>query len=123
MNFKSVASLASVVTFLFGIAFLLLPFPSLVIYGYQGSDPVVAIMTRYFGSAFITFGMFAWGVRSIDNTDVQRATARLIAIGNLTGAGVSILAALSGVLNAMAWSSVAIYLIFAALWARVGYMR
>ncbi len=122
MNFRTVASWASGVCILFGLAFLLAPLPTLAIYGYQGTDPIVAIMTRFFGSAFLMFGFFAWGARGIENTEIQRAASRLSVIAFLIGAGVSLLAVLSGTFNALTWSSVAIYLVFAALWVRVGYM-
>ena len=123
MNFKTVASSASVVTFVFGLAFLLAPLQTLAVYGNQSTDPVVTLMTHYFGSSFISFGAIAWSIRGIENIDVQRLVAKLTAVATLLGAGVSLQAVLAGTLNAMGWSSVAIYLIFAALWARIGFVR
>ncbi|GAC1372924.1 MAG: hypothetical protein NVS3B3_07190 [Aquirhabdus sp.] len=123
MNFKVVVSWGSGISILFGLAFLLAPLSSLAIYGYQGADPAAIVMARFFGSAYLVFGCFAWGVRGVENNEIQRAAAKPTAIAALVGAGVSLLAVLSGTFNVIGWSAVAIHLIFAALWARVGYMR
>lgn len=121
MNFKTVASAASIVTLLFGLAFILAPLATLAMYGSQSADPVLTVTARYFGATLVGFAALAWGLRGMENHDAQRVTAKLVAVTSLIGAGVSLQAVLAGTLNAMAWSSVAIYLVFTVLWARIGF--
>lgn len=123
MNFKTVASAASIVTLLFGLSFIVAPLTTLAIYGNQSADPVLAVMARYFGAALAGFAALAWGLRGVESQQAQSTTAKLVALTTLVGAGVSLQAVLAGTLNAMAWSSVAIYITFAALWARIGFIR
>jgi hypothetical protein len=113
MKLATYLSIAGAVAMLFGLEFLLAPGFALAQYGVP-TEPHNLLQSRYFGGALFAFGLLMWLARR--TTDETALGAILLAgiVGNLLGAAVSVWAAVSGLQNAMAWSSVAIYLLFAA---------
>ena len=64
---------------------------------------------RYFGSAFLAYGLVSWLAK--ESTDPVALRAILIGgiVGNVIGLIVSAMAGLNGLQNALTWSSVVIY--------------
>ena len=104
---------AAVVAFLFALAFMLFPVPTMAFYGGELND-VGAFTARYFGSALFGVSLMLWYSRF--STDSRACWA--INFGGLslsvTGLVTSLLEVFSGVGNARVWSVVAIYLLLSA---------
>ncbi|HLS56486.1 MAG TPA: hypothetical protein VK052_10440 [Zeimonas sp.] len=111
MKVSSYLAISGVVAILFGLGFLLAPQAALPVYGVP-AEPHNLMQTRYFGGAMVWVGLVAWLARKVRDGEALRALLQAGVVGNAVGALISIWAALSGLQNAMAWSSVLIYTLF-----------
>ncbi len=119
MTFKLVCIVATVVVIGFGIAFVVAPGPTADMYGVALS-PGGLLMARLYGAAFISFGVITFQARDAADSVARRAIALGFVVGNTIGAVIELLGITSGVQNALGWSSVALYLIFAAGFGMTG---
>jgi len=103
-------SIAGIVAFLFGLAFLLFPLQTMTFFG-ETLDETGVFMARYFGSALFGVSVIMWYSRYSAASGALQA----INFGGLslcvTGLVVALLEINSGVGNAMVWIVVAIYLL------------
>ncbi len=113
MKLNMFMSIVAVVGFLFGLAFLLFPVPTMSIYG-VALDASGEYVSRYLGSAFIGVGVVAWFARY---ASPKGTGMRAIILGNfiltLTGFVTSLFDVFYGVGNNMVWSTVVIYFLLA----------
>ena len=113
MTIKTFFTILAVLSFLFGVGFVLAPDQVLANYGIEHS-PALALLGRLFGGALLTLGVILWLARDFRD----EAAVRTVLIGGLVGDVANIVAAtmgtLSGTTNALGWSTVLIYL-FAAV--------
>src|SRR4029453_4747069 len=93
---------------LFGLEFLLLPGFGLPQYGVP-TEPHNLMQARFFGGTLLGWGLIAWLARRSRDDTALRAILQGSLVGHIIGAVLSAWAAVSGLENAMAWSSVAIY--------------
>lgn len=100
---------------LFGVGFLLVPEMSLRTYGVP-TEPHNVMQSRYFGSALLAVGLISFMARDTQDAIAIRALLSAGVVSNVAGAVISAMAA-GGLQNGMAWMSVAIYGVFAALGA------
>lgn len=98
-------AVAGIVSLLFGIVFLLAPEFSVKQYGVP-ADPHVLMVGRYFGSMLVANGTIFWFARSTRDDVALRALLLGAVVGNVPQLLISAWAALAGLQNAMAWSSV-----------------
>ncbi len=112
MKLKNWMSAAGVICLVFGIGFVILPVTLLSFYGISTERGGI-LMTRLFGGAFIPLGLLLWFNRNTTEPTTQRAFAIALFVGNVIGVIVSLMSQLSGTANALGWSTVALYLIFA----------
>ncbi len=109
MKFSTFMAIAAVLAFLFGLGFLLLPEQVLASYGIT-LEAAGQWVGRYLGSAFLGISVVTWLARNAE----KGATLRAIVLGffvlGATGLVVAILDLIYGEGNALAWSTVAIYL-------------
>ena len=110
MKVNTYLAVAGAVSLLFGIVFLLAPEFSVKQYGVP-ADPHVLMLGRYFGGMLMAFGTILWLARSTRDDTALRGLLSGAAVGNLTGLCISAWAALAGLQNAMAWSSVLLYVL------------
>lgn len=101
-----------IVAVLFGLGFLLVPGMSLRTYGVP-TEPHHLMLSRYFGSALLALGIVVFLARQTQDPQAARGLLIGSMVGNIAGAAISASAA-GNLQNAMAWSSVAIYLAFVA---------
>lgn len=120
MNTRTVLTVAAVLALLFAVGFLLIPATIGPLYGFAGS-PAEVLITRFFGSALLALGLINWLAK-----DADYATLRPILLGNMIGDGVGALVALmgtmSGVTNALGWSTVVLYLLLGLAFAYLYFM-
>ena len=109
MKLSNMFVVNAIVALFFGISFVLAPTVVLSLYGMtQGTSEALA--GQYFGVELIAIGLLTWFARNVADPDAQRAIIRALLISSVIGVVVSLLGTLSGVMNALGWSSVVIYL-------------
>lgn len=112
MTLKNWMSAKAVICVLFGLGFVFIPETLASFYGMSTNDSGV-LMTRFFGQAFILLGVLLWLARNTSEQATQRAFSISVFIGDIVGFAIAIMAQLSGVMNALGWLSVALYLVLA----------
>ena len=119
MNHRLVCTLGLWASAPFGVAFLLAPLLVGSVYGAMPADAFTSSLGRYFGSELLLFSAALWALREVRDPAAQRKAAVGIAFGSIVGLAVTLHAALTGTMNAMAWSTVAIYAFFTWAWGRL----
>jgi uncharacterized membrane protein YfcA len=112
MTLKNWMSVKAVICILFGIGLLILPGPLLSLYG-TSLDDAGLYMSRLFGQAFVLIAILLWFARNTTEPGTQRAFALAVFVGDAIGFVVTLIAQLSGLTNALGWTTVALYLILA----------
>jgi hypothetical protein len=102
-------SIASVLALLFGLAFLLAPVPVSSVYG-VALEPNGAWLGRYLGAALLGVGLLTWLARNARQGEGLRAIILGLFVLSAISLVLAVLHALSGLANALAWSTVIIYL-------------
>jgi len=113
MTIKMLFTILAVLSFLFGIGFVLAPDQVLANYGIEHS-PALALVGRLFGGALLTLGVILWLARDFRDEAAVRAVLISTLVGGVVNLVVAILGTLAGTTNALGWSTVLIYL-FATL--------
>ena len=109
---KTLFTFHAFVTWLFGLALLLVPVAFLGAYGIN-ADPGGAAIARLLGGAFIGLGLMAWLARTAAPSEALRAIILGIAVVATLGTLVSIHGVLSGATNGLGWLTVVLYGVFA----------
>lgn len=109
MKLNTFLTIAALLAIVFGLSFLFVPAATLAPYGVT-TDPTGIYMARYFGAALIQVGLVIFLARNVGDRTAQRAIVLGSLIGVLAGLGVALAAQFSGAVNALGWSTVAIYL-------------
>ena len=113
MTIRMFFTILAVLSFLFGIGFVLAPDQVLANYGIEHS-PALTLLGRLFGGALLTLGVILWFARDFRD----EAAVRAVLIGGLVGDVVNLVAqsmgTWAGTTNALGWSTVLIYLFAAA---------
>jgi fluoride ion exporter CrcB/FEX len=123
MTFKLVCIINSVLAFGFGIAFVVAAEPTMAMYATEGAPgltPAGLLIANLLGAAFIGFAVVSFQARDAADSVARRAIALGFVVGNVIGAGMTILGITSGAVNALGWSTVAIYGLLAAGFAITG---
>jgi hypothetical protein len=108
MTLRSFLIVTAIISWLFGLGFLLVPRVLADIYGVPPS-PEVAMLNRFFGSAMFGLGLFSWALRDIKDAALTSRVLVAHGIHDVIGCLVSIHATTTHLLNAMGWGSVFIY--------------
>ncbi len=108
MRLRSLLLLAGVIALAFGLAFLLMPRPTLAVYGIA-SDPAIVLVSRFFGAALVQLGMVLYLIRDVGDLRTQRGVVIGSFLGSLAGLVVALTGQFWGVVNGFGWSTVAIY--------------
>jgi hypothetical protein len=119
MDLRTVFSINVPISALFGLTSLLVPNWLLSLYGVD-LTAAGAAMTQLAGAAFLGFGILAFVARSSPSEDFLMTLALALFVQDSIAAIVSIYAQVSGVFNALGWSTVAVYLLLAVAY---GYFR
>ena len=108
----------AVISLVFGIVFALIPAAAMSWYGIT-LDPGGILMARFFGACLIGIGLICWLDRNADPQALQGITLALF-IGDTVGFIAALLGQLSGLMNALGWVNVVIWLLLAL---GLGYFR
>jgi hypothetical protein len=113
MTIKMLFTILAILSFLFGIGFVLAPDQALANYGIEHS-PALALVGRLFGGALLALGVILWLARDFRDEAAVRAVLISTLVGGVVNVVVAIIGTLAGTTNALGWSTVLIYL-FAAV--------
>ncbi|MCX6072154.1 MAG: hypothetical protein NTU91_15090 [Chloroflexi bacterium] len=122
MKFSTVLIVNAVVALIYGIGLVLVPSTVLSIYGVT-PGPAVNLASQLFGVEMIHVGLICWLARKVSDGPAQKAIILGSLIGQLIAVIVSMMGTLSGVFSAVGWSAVAIYLVLAAGYAYLQFMK
>jgi hypothetical protein len=96
----------------FGVGFLLFPQPLASLYGLDLTTDG-AFIARLLGVEFIGYGLLAWFFRNEAHSNAGAAVLLAFFITDATAFIVSLVAQLSGIMNAFGWSLVGVYFLLA----------
>ena len=112
MKLATLLSIVGVVAILFGIGFVAVPAEVLAQYGVT-ADRYSAFMSRLFGATLIQVGILSWLARDIVDSLGRGAIVLSGLIAMAIGFAVSLHGMINGIANALGWSTVVIYALFA----------
>jgi hypothetical protein len=112
MTIKMLFTILAILSFLFGIGFVLAPDQVLANYGIEHS-PALALVGRLFGGALLALGVILWLARDFRDEAAVRAVLISTLVGGVVNVVVAIIGTLAGTTNALGWSTVLIYLLAA----------
>ena len=112
MKIKSLFTIAAVVQTIFGLGFLLIPETLTSFYGNTLSQGGV-VFARLFGAAILALAATLWFARDSAESEARRAIVIGGFVNSLIGFLVSLFSQVAGMVNALGWSTVLIFLFFA----------
>ena len=122
MKLRNLLVINAIVALAYGVSFVLVPATVLELYGMtQGTSEALA--GQYFGLSLIAIGLLTWFARNVTDSDAQRAIILALLISDVIGVIVSVLGTVSGVMNAVGWSAVGIYLLLALGYAYFQFVK
>ena len=119
MRFSTLLNATGIIGIVFGLLFFLAPAAAMARYG-ATTDPTGLFMARYFGSALLYLGLIYLVLARLALPSV-RGVALAACAGELGGLWVSVQLQLSGAVNGLGWTSVALYAILAIAFARYAF--
>jgi hypothetical protein len=108
MRLPTLLLTAGLLALVFGLGFLLFPATLLPMYG-APSEPATVLMSRFFGVSILQLGLVLYLLREVRESAAQRGLVLAGVIGSAGGLVVALTARLGGLVNALGWSTVAIY--------------
>lgn len=104
--------IVAVVAGLFGLGFVFIPEQVLSFYG---TTPVASTsyMAQLLGAALLGFAIILWLCKDAEDSPMRQAILLGLFVAEGVGFVVALMAQLGGGINALGWSTVAIYLLFA----------
>lgn len=112
MGLKTLFVITSVIAFLFGILFVIIPTPIYSLYSVE-SNPILNYMGELFGASLIAFGLLAWQSTNLTDSKALKVITLAFFISDLIGFIVALVGQLDGIVNALGWLTVVIYLFLA----------
>ncbi len=112
MKLSTLLTINTIVAGVFGLAFVLVPDTAMSLYGATLS-PAGVLVARLFGAALLGYAVLSWFARNASESEARSAIVLAMFVGDALGFVVALLGQLSGVVNAVGWSTVAIYLLLA----------
>jgi hypothetical protein len=108
MRLNTLLLVAGVLALVFGLSFLLVPGAMLPLYGIEAAAGTI-LMSRFFGVALVNLGLAVYLLREVRETTAQRGLVLAGVAGSAAGLVVALMGQFGGLVNAMGWSTVAIY--------------
>jgi hypothetical protein len=112
MKLKTLLVFNAIVALVYGVGFVLVPAIVLTLYGATVS-PSANLVGQLFGVTLTGIGLICWLARNVTDPGAQRAIVLAQLIATVIGAIVAVMGTISGVMNAVGWSAVVIYLLLA----------
>lgn len=110
MKLNTMMTINALIAAVFGFAFVLIPWQVVMLYGLEPNPPLHYV-GRLFGVALVTFAIMTWSARNSADSEARKAIILALFVGDALGFMVALIGQLGGVVNALGWSTVAIYLL------------
>lgn len=104
--------ITAIIATVFGVVFVIIPGPVYSLYGIE-SNMMLNYMGQLFGAALIAIGLVSWRSRNAVDSDARKAIIFALFIANTIGFVVALVGQLNNVVNAVGWTTVAIYFLLA----------
>jgi hypothetical protein len=123
MTYKNITTFASVVAFVFALGFIFMPARLTSFYNVTLNEGGV-LVGQLFGASLLGFGVLNWFGRHFSDDQARQGLINANLAGDTVGFIFALLGQLGGVggVNALGWSTVALYLILAAGFAYLRFM-
>ena len=122
MKLKTLFVISSIVGLLFGLGFILAPAWTEASYGVN-LDAGGQLLARFMGSAYLGYAVIFWLARNTANSE----TRHIIVVGGFVAMVLGLIVALydrfMGIENALAWSTVAIFLLLSIGFGYFAFIR
>lgn len=122
MKLNALMTVNAVVAGVFGIAFVIVPGRLISMYGATADAPLL-YTGQLFGAALLALAILTGLARNATESEARRAIVLGIAFGNTVGFVVALIGQVRGVVNALGWLTVAIYLLLALGFAYFAFRR
>ena len=124
MNYRNVVTASAAVSILYALLILIFQGNIVRLYSVE-LTPAGVYVAQLYGSTLLGFGLLTWFARGFTDESAQKAVLTASLVTTTLGAIFSILAQLGGVpgANALGWTTVVLYLIFALAFAYLRFMR
>jgi len=108
MKLKTLFIITAIIAVVFGIVFAIIPTNVYSLYGIE-ADAVLNYMGQLLGATLIAIGLIAWQSRNAADSDARKAIILSFFIADGIGFVIALIGQLNNVVNALGWSTVAIY--------------
>ena len=122
MKFSTFLIINAIVALVFGIGFLLAPAFMVTTYGVS-PGPAMNLVAQFYGVELVVVGLLSWFARNVQDSLARRSIILAFLIGDGIGVIISLIGTLTGVLNAVGWSAVIVYLLLALGFAYFQFMK
>ena len=112
MKLGTFISIHSILLFLFGLGFLLVPAWMLSVYD-TSTNSTGLLTARVFGIGNIQLSIIMWTFRNDVGSKTLKTLVLLLFLGNALAFMLALQAQISGAFNVLGWTNVALYLLFA----------
>ena len=115
MSLRLALTINALLVLVFALMFVIIPEQSMAVYGATGlTDPTIT-MARWFGVSIIGYAALSWLARDLPDSDARRVIVLGLVVAWAVSTVMSLYVVLTGRVNALGWSSVAIDLALIAL--------
>ncbi len=108
MKLGTFLTIAAVIAIGFGVSFAVAPARMLTLYGIH-AYPGTVILARFFGATLFSLGLVVFSLRNVLDPARHIGFVRASLLGTFVGLLVAVHGQRTGAVNALGWSSVAIY--------------
>ena len=112
MKLSTLMVINAIIAAVFGVCFVVVPGQLMSLYGPDVTPPLVYV-GRLFGAALLTLAVLTWTARKAPDSEARRAILLAMVVGDGIAFIASLVGQLGGVMNALGWSTVVIYLLLA----------
>jgi hypothetical protein len=112
MKLNMFMTIVAVVAGLFGLGFIFIPEQILSFYGAAPNESA-NYMAQLFGAALLGIAVILWLSKDAEDSPVRQAILLGLFVAEGVGFVVALMTQLGGGINALGWSTVIIYLLFA----------
>ena len=112
MTYRTLLTIASIIAFIFGLGFMLMPGQLVSFYNVE-LTPAGILIAQLYGATLLGFGLLNWFARGFSDNATQQAILTANLVGDALGSIFSLMGQLGGVpeVNALGWSTVLIYVL------------
>lgn len=112
MKINTLMVINAIVALIFGAGFILAPGQVVSIYGVE-ETAALKYIGQLFGAALLGFAVLTWSARNSPESESRAAIVLALFIADAVGFVLALIGQLGDVVNALGWSTVAIYLLLA----------